>query len=64
MPTYTYETCTCRGAVDEFGDAKVVEHNVPIDYRDEVTCGHCDKPLSRKISFTGLTWAPTAGGMR
>lgn len=57
MPTYTYKNCC--------GDENInLELNVPISKRDEQTCVVCDNPLQRTISFTGLTWAPTAGGMR
>jgi len=63
MPTYVYKNCDCQfedghTALSEF------EYNVPIADRDHLHCGFCGAPLERKIAFTGLTWAPTAGGMR
>lgn len=59
MPTYTYENC-----YRHTNKAELIERNVPIDDRDDQSCMECGTPLKRKISFTGLTWAPTAGGMR
>jgi predicted nucleic acid-binding Zn ribbon protein len=56
MPTYLYE---CVDSLDG-----TIELNVPIEQRDHQDCPVCKKPLSRKFVFTGLTWAPTAGGMR
>lgn len=55
MPTYTYYNCDRDGTQ---------ERNVPMDERDNQKCEICGDPITRKISFTGLTWAPTAGGMR
>lgn len=55
MPTYTYECENCE-VTDEL--------NVPIAERDNQNCPVCTVALKRKITFTGLTWAPTAGGMR
>lgn len=54
MPTYVYENC----------HGEQLELNVPIDERDNQECGPCGNLLKRKIVFKGLTWAPTAGGMR
>jgi hypothetical protein len=57
LPTYEYKYCD--------GDTEcTIERNVPIDERDNQFCNRCGKQLERIISFTGLTWAPTAGGMR
>lgn len=60
MPTYNYECDTpdCEIAGDRF------ELNVPIADRDFQFCARCGNKFTRKITFTGLTWAPTAGGMR
>lgn len=57
MPTYVYYNCDQDGTH---------ERNVPIDERDEQFCEICGDLLQRKISFTGLTWAPssTNGVMR
>lgn len=57
MPVYVYE-CEL--------DETVFEKNVPIADRDgNIECPTCNKFFTtRKIVFTGLTWAPTAGGMR
>jgi predicted nucleic acid-binding Zn ribbon protein len=55
MPTYVYYNCDRDGTQ---------ERNVPIAERDNQVCEICGDPLKRKIAFTGLTWAPTAGGMR
>lgn len=55
MPTYVYYNCDRDGTQ---------ERNVPMDERDEQKCEVCGDPLTRKQVFTGLTWAPTAGGMR
>lgn len=59
MPTYVYECLFC--------DQGTFEKNVPIADRDDanIQCPKCEKYFTqRKIAFTGLTWAPTAGGMR
>lgn len=56
MPTYVFECDHC--------DDDVFERNVPIAQRDKQCCHYCGLKLSRKMAFTGLTWAPTAGGMR
>ena len=47
-------------------DDTVFERNVPIDERDgNIQCPTCEKYFTeRRIAFKGLTWAPTAGGMR
>lgn len=58
MPTYIYENCSCY-----LGGGEPLERNVPIVERDNQKC-ICGETLKRKIVFTGLTWAPTAGGMR
>jgi putative FmdB family regulatory protein len=57
MPTYVYECLL---------DGSRFEKNVPISERDgNIECPECNKFFTeRKIAFTGLTWAPTAGGMR
>lgn len=61
MPTYTYSfECPCQTQVP----SPEVERYVPIAERDEQNCECCGRSLKRKITFTGLTWAPTAGGMR
>lgn len=57
MPTYDYYQC---GEVDGYTE----ERNVPISERDSQVCKRCGFPVERKITFRGLTWAPTAGGMR
>lgn len=57
MPTYVYEACDCF-------DEDLFELNVPISDRDTQECAKCGTVWGRKIVFTGLTWAPTAGGMR
>ena len=57
MPTYVYK---CPQSIEE----KTLELNVPIAERDEQVCPFCGTELERQIAFTGLTWAPTAGGMR
>jgi predicted nucleic acid-binding Zn ribbon protein len=60
MPTYVYKDCAwCAGEPRE-----VFEKNVPIAERDTQWCEHCGLTYERVIAFTGLTWAPTAGGMR
>lgn len=57
MPTYVYKWCD--------GDPECTfERNVPIAERDNQFCDKCGTKLERVIAFTGLTWAPTAGGMR
>ena len=58
MPIYSYECTYCE---EEF------EANVAIANRDDPqSCPLCgfDAYTERRIVFTGLTWAPTAGGMR
>lgn len=56
MPTYDYK---CILEDTEF------EKNVPIAERDgNIECPVCGHLAERIISFKGLTWAPTAGGMR
>lgn len=55
MPTYVYYNHDRDGTQ---------ERNVPIAERDNQNCEVCGEPIDRKIAFTGLTWAPTAGGMR
>lgn len=60
MPTYVYRICKCWDTEEE----KTFERNVPIAERDNQPCQYCKQPLERVIAFTGLTWAPTAGGMR
>ena len=55
MPTYTYYNCDPDGTQDR---------NVPIAERYEQVCEICGKTIKRKLTFSGLTWAPTAGGMR
>lgn len=57
MPTYDYK---CQLDDTEF------EKNVPIDDRDgNVQCPRCGNYFTeRRLTFHGLTWAPTAGGMR
>ena len=74
MPTYVYENCFCGDDAlkqehpeinwDSATVFETFELNVPISQRDTVRCGNCGNLLKRKIAFTGLTWAPTAGGMR
>lgn len=64
MPTYVYKNCCCEIPSDGGAFLTEFELNVPIDKRDHVYCGFCGRALKRKIVFTGLTWAPTAGGMR
>lgn len=59
MPTYVYENCGCDGTGED-----TFELNVPINARDTVECRICGIKNKRKIAFNGLTWAPTAGGMR
>lgn len=61
MPTYVYQNCDCPEAA-ELGES--FEANVPIAVRDNVRCKFCGEINPRKIAFTGLTWAPSAGGMR
>jgi hypothetical protein len=61
MPTYIYrcttEACEAKGVE--------VEEVFPMDMRDGCSyCAYCGNVRTRKIAFTGLTWAPTAGGMR
>ena len=61
MPIYVYE-CVTQGCAAE---SIPVEENMPIDQRDGCSfCAYCGSERKRKISFTGLTWAPTAGGFR
>jgi len=56
MPTYDFKCTKCENTV---------EQNVPIALRDaEFQCDECGGALLREITFKGLTWAPTAGGMR
>lgn len=55
MPIYVYYNC------DQDGTQQRI---VPIAERDNQTCEICGDPITRKIAFSGLTWAPTAGGMR
>ena len=57
MPTYVFECELCE--TDE-----LFERNVPISSRDSQCCRNCGMKLKRHVVFTGLTWAPTAGGMR
>lgn len=58
MPTYVYKDC------EWCGDGETFELNVPISQRDNQFCEACGMPYKRQIVFTGITWAPTAGGMR
>lgn len=60
MPTYVYEDCEWCGD----NDGSTFEKNVPIKDRDNQQCEACGCEYKRKVAFTGLTWAPTAGGMR
>lgn len=56
MPTYDFECARCEHEK---------ELNVPIADRDNLyECDLCGGVLVRVVSFNGLTWAPTAGGMR
>ena len=57
MPTYDFKCLL---------DETHFEKNVPIDDRDgNIECPECGNYfVERLISFNGLTWAPTAGGMR
>lgn len=57
MPTYDYKCGMCE---------TTFEKNVPIAERDgNIECPDCNLYFTdRVISFKGLTWAPTAGGMR
>lgn len=55
MPIYVYEDCCGEGDI---------ELTVPISERDLQYCAYCGEKRKRKIEFTGLTWAPSAGGMR
>ncbi len=53
MPTYDYE---CRSCDD------IQEINLPIDYKEEIRCGHCGNVLSKLFSanpihFKGTGWA-------
>ena len=64
MPTYVFKTCECRIPQDGGAFLESYELNVPIDDRDSQKCPFCGCTLERKIVFHGLTWAPTAGGMR
>lgn len=60
MPIFVYE---CKNVNCEKVHTSL-ERNVPSDLRDDQDCEHCTYPLNRLVRFTGLTWAPTAGGMR
>ena len=60
MPTYVYENCHTIKGLEE----GTLERNVPIAERDNQKCYFCEQPLKRLLVFKGLTWAPTAGGMR
>lgn len=72
MPTYVYEVCQCSTPEKEeierlYPNAQsfdTFELNVPIAQRDTARCADCNSLLKRRIAFNGLTWAPTAGGMR
>lgn len=58
MPTYDFK-CGL--------DDTVFEKNVPMSDRDDanVQCPTCGNYFTdRLLTFHGLTWAPTAGGMR
>lgn len=56
MPTYDFVCMKCE---------RETEKNVPISKRDDLyECEFCGGALERMLSFQGLTWAPTAGGMR
>lgn len=53
MPTYDYECRSC-------GDNQ--EINLPIDYKEEIRCGHCGNVLfkifsANPIHFKGSGWA-------
>lgn len=54
MPIYTYECSSCQ---------ERKELNVKIADRDRQRC-ICKKELKRVITFTGIVFAPTAGGMK
>ena len=60
MPTYVYacENPDCEIAGNRF------EMNVPIADRDLQWCARCGTQFERKVAFSGLTWAPSVGGMR
>lgn len=61
MPIYVYECVT----KDCDAESVAVEESFPIEMRDGCSfCAYCGNVRKRKIAFTGLTWAPTAGGMR
>lgn len=61
MPTYIYR-CLTDGC-EAYGVE--IEEAFPISQRDGLSfCAYCNETRFRKIAFTGLTWAPTAGGMR
>jgi putative FmdB family regulatory protein len=56
MPTYVFECIKC--------ESDLFERNVAIADRNKQCCRSCGRKLERHIVFNGLTWAPTAGGMR
>lgn len=60
MPTYRYE---CQSEDCE-KYKQPVEQIVQIDERDLQYCHWCGGHYRRIMVFTGLTWAPTAGGYR
>jgi len=60
MPNYDYEcetpNCDAEGIL--------VTINCKMHERDTQFCAYCGNKRKRLISFNGLVWAPTAGGMR
>lgn len=54
MPIYEYQCTACE--LEE-------ERNVSIANRDVQNCD-CGYEMERRISFTGLVWAPNSGGMK
>lgn len=56
MLIYEYYCEMCDDTFDRF--SRVAD-------RDQQICHTCSTPAKRRLSaFRGLTWAPTAGGMR
>lgn len=54
MPIYDYWCSDCK---------EVTELNVRIDDRENQYC-QCGNYLVREITFKGVVWAPTSGGMK
>lgn len=54
MPLYDYWCTDCKEAS---------ERNVKVDERENQYC-KCGNHLTREITFKGVVWAPTAGGMK